>query len=73
MRKRILLLMLSVVMVFGFGGCDTRSQAEKEMEKAQEILRIANDAYQKSLEEYDQLQRDLDRYNELADQVKNAK
>ena len=36
-------------------------------------MRIANDAYQKSLEEYDQLQRDLDRYNELADQVKNAK
>lgn len=69
--RRLILLLLMLAMLFGFCACE--SKEEKDLRKANEAARQANDAYQAALENYNELQRDIADYEEALDKLDQYK
>ena len=76
MKRKMMIIFLGIVSVLcvTITGCavEGKSQAQIEMEKAQENLRRAQSTYEKQVDEYDQLQDDLDSYNKMLEKIKDA-
>ena len=68
--KRLMLFVVALSMLFALSGCKTK--AEKELERAQEAAAAAEEAYWRAKKDYDDLVRDLERYNQLVDQLEKA-
>ena len=69
--KRAIAVFLLLVMCFSLFGC--KSKEERELERAREAAAEAAKAAERAQENYDDLIRDIQRYEDALSRVQNAK
>ena len=71
--KKVLALFLSLAMFSTLCACGSSlSKQEREYQAAQEAARSAEKAYQQALDDYNDLQRDIEAYQKAAEKLKGA-
>lgn len=68
--KKWISVIIVICVLLSFTAC--KSKEEKELERAREAAAAAEEAYWQAQENYDELVRDIERYNQLLDQIENA-
>lgn len=64
---------LCSILVFALAACDTRSKAEKELERARQAAEEADKALERTMEEAAELERTWQRYSALREALEQAK
>ncbi len=65
--KKLLIFLLIATTLFSFCGCETKE--EKAARHAQENAEHLTDAYEQAMQNYDNLQNQLDEYNQTRDRL----
>jgi hypothetical protein len=69
--KKLFVLVLTVAIAMIFAACESRE--ERELRNAIDAAERAEENYQRAVDDYNELQRDIDNYNSALERVQNAK
>ena len=69
--KKCFLSILIIIITLSVFGCE--SKEERKLREARETSYQLEQAYEKSVDDYNELKRDIAEYKRVADRLKNAK
>lgn len=71
MKKRFLLVLVMIMIFITVCGCE--SKEERKLRETRETSYQLEKAYEKSVDDYNELKRDMAEYKRAAERLKNAK